>query len=483
MLTHKYLLVVLVGTIVALASCRGVGTVGPRVPGEDVTHAADGLALPRDVSPDMLDASYWLERGNLDGHAPDDVIMDAGAIEAINAHNDSPVVAPDGREVVLGELRETLDGDFVRALLEGATLPKRPERYSIDGKQTDAAYWKQLQELEAIDQVPKTVTVRFGFSVTWSTLRQFPSRERVATDGDEMYDRLVNTDFRPYEPLAVVHESRDGAWLYCLVDGCGGWIEREHVALCPTRDDWEARQSPKRLLVVTGPSITLGDDPYDKELSGARLPMGTRLELASEDGADPHVNRRLGYGCYVAKVPVRGKDGLIEDRTVLVPTSDDVSIGYAAYTHANVLKLAFKMLGRVYGWGGDLHSTDCSGLVQSVYSCFGFRLPRKADAQERMKGVKRIELEGKSDQEKLELLRKLPTGSPVFFDGHAMLWLGEVDGHAYVLSSVGSFGQDEGGVDEVNTVCVNTLDSSYRADGRTWLANLRTAVTLRGVGA
>lgn len=48
-----------------------------------------------------------------------------------------------------------------------------------------------------------------------------------------------------------------------------------------------------------------------------------------------------------------------------------------------IVALARSLIGIPYSYGGtDIDGFDCSGLVQYVYSCFGFELPRTAREQQ-----------------------------------------------------------------------------------------------------
>lgn len=437
------------------------------------------VSVPRDVSLEMLNAEYWIEKADSDGETAESILMDHEEIEAFNNNNSCLITTAQGEELFLEDIGDELDGGFAADLIGTARIPKHPESYYLDGIATDSTYWEGLYALEDIGSIPETINVRFGFSVAWSTLRSFPTRDKLVKNDDQMFDEMLTSDFRPYEPLAVIHESADKNWYYCIMNGCGGWIEKEYTALCEDRNEWVSRQEMQDFLVVTGERITLSEDPYDETVSGLSLPMGTRLELVKTEDAPKSINGRIGYGCYTVKLPVRGEAGYIEDRYAYIPASEDVNEGYLGFTREEVIKQAFKYLGSVYGWGGDLHSVDCSGLVRSVYSCFGFRFPKTTAAQEQMSGPEHSDLTGKTDQEKEKVLKSVPMGSLVFFNGHVMILLGEQNGDLYVISSASLFGNDDSGADDVNTVTVNSIDSSYRADGTLWLDNVTSVITFK----
>jgi len=436
------------------------------------------ITVPAGVSAEMLDAEYWIPKAASGSGGSGEVIMTAEEISAINSDYGCPITAPDGSSLSLDEIGDELDGAFAAGLIKSVKIPKKPEAYFLGDEPTDRGYWEDLYELKDVDSIPEVINVRFGFSVQWSTLRSWPTRDRLVKNGDLMFDEMISSDFRPFEPLAVIHESADQNWYYCIMAGCGGWIEKECVALCEDRDEWINRQQPQDILVVTGDMITLSEDPYDDAISGISLPMGTKLELVRPEDAPERINGRTGYGCFTVKIPVRDEDGSVTDRFAYIPVSEDVNAGFPDLTREAVIRQAFRYIGNVYGWGGDLHSVDCSGLVRSVFSCFGLRFPRTAAAQEQMPGFEHTDLTGKTDDEKAEVLRKAPAGSLLFFNGHVMIWLGEESGDLYVISSASMFGRDENGADEVNTVTVNSLKSTYRPDGTSWISNLASILII-----
>ena len=303
----------------------------------------------------------------------------------------------------------------------------------------------------------------------------------LAASPDEIsYNDATWSEFMPFQPLAVIHESLDNEWYYVLMNGFAGWIPKTYVALCASRDEWLERQNLKDFLLVTGREIRISDDLGSEELSGQLLPMGTKLPLISIEDAPEEINSRRGYGCYIVKLPVRLDNGSISDEYALIPLSDDVRIGYLPYTRENVIRQAFKLLGDRYGWGGQFHANDCSGIVKEIYACFGFQLPRTAQAQVNLPGLQYDSLEGLSDEEKIQHLSKTSMGSLLVFPGHIMIYLGMENNLPFVISAVGSFAATDSPVGEtlaVNTVIVNGLEI-HRRDGASWLSHLTGKQTL-----
>lgn len=151
-------------------------------------------------------------------------------------------------------------------------------------------------------------------------------------------------------------------------------------------------------------------------------------------------------------------------------------MGYLPYTESNLLDLAFASLGNRYSWGNQLGGTDCSGFIRNIFRCFGLKLPRNTSWQPAVEEYS-ISLSNMTDQEKINLLKKLPAGTAVYFSGHAMIYVGTKDNVPYVISNTAMLADSEEGseVKKKYSVILNPL-TVHRANGSTWLANLSAAV-------
>lgn len=432
-------------------------------------------ALPESVSEAMLSADFWLAPDRAQAASASALIMDAAEISAFNEANRA-MIDPGSGSFALTDIGDYVSGELVRSLLACCRLPENHLSLYVNGSPQPQPYWDGLLASLAAGRVGESVPVRFGYSLVRSDLRLFPTGDFAGVTADEkLYDKLVMSEFMPFLPLAVLHESADGNWFYVAMYGFCGWIEREKVALCPSRDDWLARMKPVDFLVVTARELRLPEDPYCPALSGLTLPMGTVLPLASGEEAPELIGRRRGYGCYTLRLPTRGEDGYIRDDYALLPVTEGVHRGFVPYTAENGLRLIFRFLGDRYGWAGMLSANDCSGIIHQAFACFGFSLPRTAAAIMELRGFERLSIAAYSPAEKLSGLESCPAGTLLAFPGHIMVYLGSVGGQAYVLSSAGSFGPSSPrpGYDySVNTVCVTSLAHTRRRSGPTWLESL-----------
>ena len=206
----------------------------------------------------------------------------------------------------------------------------------------EAARLRDLTRLRGRD-------VRWGVSVRRTSLRAKPTDALCPTRaGDRYDDPLQLTAVLPNEPMALLGESADGRFCRAETSYYAGWVPAEDIGLCRNLEAWRTAQEGG-FLRVTGSRVTLCCDPYELRVSGAVLPMGTRLPLAAPPGTVRTLRGRMSYDNYLVRLPVRRADGWLEYREAMVPVSADVCVGDLPYTHENVTAQAAKMRGEVYG--------------------------------------------------------------------------------------------------------------------------------------
>ena len=149
-------------------------------------------------------------------------------------------------------------------------------------------------------------------------------------------------------------------------------------------------------------------------------------------------------------------------------------MGFLPLTEENIAMVMLNNLGDAYGWGGMMDVEDCSGLIRTVYACFGLQIGRNGNWQWNM-NMEKIDMANMSVEEKRLILDEMPIGAALCFPGHEMMYLGKVDGKYYVVSTVSSImSPDTGNRLRTRDVMINTLDVK-RANGQSWLQALNMA--------
>jgi hypothetical protein len=433
--------------------------------------AAGGVQTMPNVKAEMLKADYWLEKMA----DPDKEILNPSQIEDFNREivRKLPQVVDD-----LAAYPASLTRKQLSALLD---YPFPTDPCYIGTETVDGSYWQKLKQQINLEGLQEKNQVAYGFTVQRSDLKVYPTADVIGDEpGDPGFDLFQNSAILPAEAVLVLHHSWDGQWVFVQMYNCTGWLPAAAVAV-GDRDTWLAYQHESDFLVVTANRLRLDPDPLLPRISELELTMGTKLPLVkAEDWPDSLRERRV-YQNYVVKLPTRDTAGQLEFVLAPVPLSSDVTVGYLPYTRANIIRQALKMQGDRYGWGGMLDGRDCSSLVMELYRCFGFKLPRNSAQQEESAG-KTLAFQDKSVAAREQLLKQLSPGASLFFPGHEMLYLGEDNGHYYVLSALGSMGEIRPGEAKpqtvrVRTVVINDLNI-LRASGKRWIDDLATAKLL-----
>ena len=288
------------------------------------------VRLPDGVTVEMLTADYWMK------DAYKSTVMTADEIAAYNQTSDKLLYDHRGKAYALTDVEPVVSGDMVRYYIQH-DVPKNPEVFYVNGEPTARSFWLPLRENCRMNAVADNVTVLFGYSVKRTTLKSWPTDTFIAEEADDtFYDANAASECMPYLPVCVLHESADGEWYYCLMYGMRGWVKKDAIAICESRDEWMMRQENSEFLVVTGKELRLTEDPLTPALSNLVLPMGTVLPLVATDELPAEVNGRSTYGNYVVLLPVRDDDGTLYNEYALIPLAADVQVGYLPYTRENV---------------------------------------------------------------------------------------------------------------------------------------------------
>ncbi len=459
-LMRKQFLTLLAGLLVSLAVAQPA--------------LAAGILYMPGVTAQMSDYAYWAQRQP----GAQQVILTQAEIQAFNADT----AKQDGTMVIdLKAADATFDG-LARKEAVRASATADAEYYfgwTLDsaGRKLEWADFQAMIDNCADPKAAANMPVRYGVAVNRTVLRVFPSDEPLLDDvNDQDFDYQSLSAVCVNDPLLIYLTSADGKYYMARSRDCSGWLPVEDVALCADKAEWlSAWDLPQQqLLVVYGNKVYTDASNSAPETARRMLTQGTALELVNDLPVDHLVNNRSAYHNYVVYLPVREADGSYAKQMALLPETAQVSVGYLPLTYENIAKVSLCALGDAYGWGGMLDVEDCSGMVRTVYSCFGLHIGRNGNWQWEMNMAK-IVMTNMSAEEKCYVLDNLPLGAALCFPGHEMIYLGKVDGDYYVVSTVGSImSPNTGKLLRTRDVMINRLDVK-RASGMTWLGALDKA--------
>ncbi|MGB3747833.1 MAG: SH3 domain-containing protein [Rhodanobacter sp.] len=411
---------------------------------------------------------------------PDRVILDRAAIEAQNAkllrldpsmHDLRALPKTLGREQVAG---------WITALSE---LPTHP-LFDVEGKPVPAATLQGVSANLALDAIPASQPTRYGLIVRRAALRTFPTTLRVFSEkGDTDIDRFQETAEFPGTPVAIVHASADGQWLFVVSPRYAAWTQKDNVAEGSAAEVFGyVDRTPYR--VITGAverTVFTREAPAVSQLP---LDMGTRVPLATGLAPDQPVNGQTSYAAHVLELPLRKADGTLGFTPALLQKNTDSAADYLPLTRANIIRQAFKFLGERYGWGHSYDGRDCSGFVSDVYRSMGVNMPRNTSRQAISPALTHRAFTAKdSREERIKAAQALEVGDLVYIPGHVMMVIGHLHGQPYVIHDVGgmSYRKADGSRVRVklNAVSVTPLLPLLYNDRQSFVDRMTSIVRIR----
>lgn len=422
------------------------------------------------------DVDFWIERTE----RVDEVLADRARISSLvkGAFRDDPNL------VDLQNYPETLPGADVESRIR--VISRRPADavYFSDGEAVGTGDFARYEKNLNIEAIPDSVAVRFGLTLRRADMRTWPTLEFVFKTHDTFdLDRFQESGLFPAEPVAVLHESADGQWFFVQSYNYAAWVLKDKIVTGDREKIFKYRDTDA-FLVVAGSKAKTNFNPKVPAISELQLDMGVRLPLLRDEDVDRHVDGQHPRSSHAVSLPVRGESDELQFRTALIARNQDVSVGYMPYTRRNILHQSFKFLGERYGWGHSYNARDCSGLVMEVYKTFGIPLPRNTKQQEdsRIGESSRI-ASNDSAEKKLEILNRADVGDLLYSPGHVMVYLGSVDGEAYVIHSLFGAGwtDDDGRFQEgvLNGVSVTPVRKIYASADATYFDQLTSLKRIR----
>ena len=352
------------------------------------------------------------------------------------------------------------------------------------------AYTTAYRYPQNLDYYP----VRKGICIKRSTIRNIPDETFYSDDPSFWYDDVNQiSGILMNEPVLILWESKDKNWYLIQTYYSAGWIHKSDIALCTDEEfakyfDYAKKDKNDFVTITEDQFLLQGDCVIEKTGSNVVLFMGTYLHTADWDSINltEQFKERIPHSSYLVEIPYKKDDETLGTKLAAIPAGVCCK-GLMPYTQANIINLAFKSLGKRYGWGGMENERDCTGYTKDLYRCFGFNFGKNSAAQAAMPG-KTIYMNKLSDTQKKAVLDELPVGTLLYYYGHVFIYLGKDDGQNasnadnkiingseyYVISSMGTYYADGQTVTaKVNacSVSVNNL-TLVKKDGRTWFDSL-----------
>jgi hypothetical protein len=269
----------------------------------------------------------------------------------------------------------------------------------------------QLQELLAncdLDHFPSRNDL--AIAVAPAHLRGLPTPLPLYEKAnDEPFDMLSYPQLKLNEPLRIMHQSHDGAWLFVETAYSNGWLESRDVALVDEEFVKSWMQAPHAVIIRDHAAVSDGRD-----VGTYQAKIGTLLPVTDQN--------EEGIEVAVASV---AEGGVAELGTTWIPRAKAAPFPLP-FDAANISLIGNQLLGEPYGWGEMYDLRDCSALLRDFFMPFGIWLPRTAlDQIESVRHRQQLAKLGPQEKRTLIKERGIPFLSLLFKPGHIMLYVGE----------------------------------------------------------
>jgi len=359
--------------------------------------------------------------------------------------------------------------------------PKKTIFY--DGKEVDfEAYKNAYANLIRTTGLSGEVCPMYAVASREAIIRSYPTTSYVGYSELDTDDEFALSKIQVNEPVVIKQRCVIGnqVFYYAYSNNCNGWIDSADLAVCASRnewlDAWQTSLTGNDFVVVTQSKIVLDESRLAPATSGLTMTLGTCLKLVPKRDIPRNIGGRGSWNNYVVYIPARNADGSYSKQMALIPQHQGVNVGYLPMTVTNITNLALSCLGDSYGWGGTNHMMDCSLYTRTIYKCFGLEIPRNTTGQRRVVGTD-ANISAMSVGQKASTIASLTPGTLMYFPGHAVMYLGTVNGVSYVISDVGGVSDSAGYTDVVNQYSVAITPLTVRRRNQTtWLENITDLV-------
>lgn len=406
--------------------------------------------------PEMRDPEFWIARME----HPDEVILSAGKIRAMNEAYQQKIKEPDPFRGVSKELMPNLDhwwpgyvivvpdlenmssavvADTVksRISLQVDYLRSRKFGNALAVVYSDREIDAYIDKM-ALDRVPDRVKIVHALTVRPTRLRNaptFPPMEAgLWQNGKTRWDAFNVCLVSIATPVRVLHVSRTGEYALILCREGYGWLRCEDMAF-GTEEAINAFADPQDFFMCTGDRVLFYADESCTYASGY-FRMGDRLPV-TEKG-----NNRL------VTIPVRDVDGTLRPGRAWLAGDAEISVGLLPFTRRNIVRTAFKLLDNPYDWTGGWYGRDHETTYRNIFACFGFELPLFGELFPHFGNSTQITRPEMTKQEHYDIIaanEPFVTIQVAGTHGHGELYLGMYEGEPIIFDQHGYGYTDEDG--------------------------------------
>ena len=227
------------------------------------------------------------------------------------------------------------------------------------------------------------------------------------------FDNLANSLLGINQPLFVSHFTKDGEFALVQTDSVWGWVSAKDIKIISEND--ENRFKNAKFITILRDKTPITASNGEKFI--ARIGNLFIKKDETDETFTGEILTKNGFESFQ----------ISKQNAQNFPAKIDT---YNVKTSLN------SILGEPYGWGGYGKFRDCSLYTKDLMAEFGIWLPRNSKSQ--LKIGENYELGTLSNEDKIELIKRegVPYFTLLYFPGHVMLYVGQVDGEVAIAHSI-----------------------------------------------
>ena len=325
---------------------------------------------------------------------------------------------------------------------------------------------KNISEFNEIENQIKEGLDHFGNEYKYGICLKRDAMMSLPISGTwEQRKKFTISPLHVNEGVIIYSETKDGKWVFIRSEIYYGWVKKDSIALCHSREEMIKYLDFSDFLVVIGESLTISFNESDKFI--IKYDMGDRIEIIEEDKDN-----------YYITIFNSNVNGYVVKKKGVIPKNACVYKGYLDFSKTNMISECFKCLGTGYKWGGGEEQRDCSSTVMEIFSTFGIIFPKSTKWQLKVP-FKKYDLSELEIKDKCTILDSIPTGSLLFTERHVMIYLGKSEKEHFIFHNVGKFCQKDDYKEEHEYgVTISSLERTYTSDRKCWLNFLKTVLVI-----
>lgn len=262
------------------------------------------------------------------------------------------------------------------------------------------------------------VTLRHTDIRAFPTSKPMFRKPSIAGEGFP-FDYMQNSTVSANKPILISHYSKDKEWAFIFTSFTSGWVKSKDVIAIDKKytNMWQKAKQ----VFITKDGIPLYDEKGNFLFESR---VGMMLALVKEYNSSYRVLTVSSYKYHQPNYHKTKLSKYIASKEIMEFKKD------------NIQKIFDEVSKSKYGWGGMYGQRDCSSTLRDMFAPFGVWLPRNSYQQSVVGKV--ISLDGLSDEQKLQLIKKeaKPFRTLFYKQGHILLYVGVMKGEVVALHNV-----------------------------------------------